>query len=373
MVVYYRWVRWCFTEALAGRSVVFVNMDETTLSQVQSASQGFVPSAQVQRDHGMIRARRRPDRLDVRTCLLGTVCNDATVQPHLPQVILPAYTKHVRPPARALDAYRQTRSPLEYWHGTNGWTSQKLIRRWLTRLRAVVAAAKAMVWIVVIWDCASVHLHPTVLRHMRRLGMLVIFIPAGLTHLLQVLDVFIFADLKRRMRDHFLRRTYAEGNGYLESHHRIDAVGRAVHEALVQVRCEDFFQKVGLGAALVDMNEDIFNVIGTEPIAPALPNRAEFATLTGAASHTPRTAAMHSLSISGWLQLRARPVDAAPPIPAVVALPPRAPARPRDNGLPQEHPLSIADVRMRHLRRRHDDAAHPVPDADGALNIFTAD
>ena len=235
-LIYFRWLRWAVTEALSGRSFIFVNMDETTLSGVQSHSQGFVPAGRVQRAEGMVRHRRRPDRLDVRTCLLGTVCNDAAVQPHLPQVVLPSYSKHLRPPASALEAYRRSRAPLEYWHGTNGWASQTIIRRWLTRLRAVVSAAKPEAWIVVIWDCASVHLTASVLSHMRRLGCLVLFLPAGLTHLLQVLDVYIFADLKRRMRQHFMRRVSATADGSLDRHHRIDAVGRAVHGALVQVR-----------------------------------------------------------------------------------------------------------------------------------------
>ena len=59
------------------------------------------------------------------------------------------------------------------------------------------------VWIVVVWDCASVHLNQDVFTHARRLGILVLFVPAGLTHrLLQILDVYIHACLKRLVREH---------------------------------------------------------------------------------------------------------------------------------------------------------------------------
>lgn len=347
-------------------------MDETTLSGVQHPSQGIVPDRHVQRAQGMVRRRRRPDRSDVRTCLLGTVCNDAELQPHLPQVVLPAYSKHVRPPVNVLNAYQRTRAPLEYWHGTNGWCSTTIIIRWLTRLRAVISSAKPGAWIVLIWDCASVHLNAAVLGHMRRLQLLVLFIPAGMTHLFQVLDVFIYADLKRRMRQHHLRRSCAAADGNLDRDHRIDGVGRAIHSALVQVDCRGFFHRVGLAADWGGVTGDIFDLIGGDPIAPALPSREEFATLTGSTLHTPRTASLHTLAMSGWLQLRRQPMTASPRPAAHVALPKRAAARPRDNGFPRDTDPGMADVRMHVLRRRHADSVADGPVDDPAVNVFMA-
>ena len=177
-----QWVRWTIIEALHGRPHVFINMDETTISQLSSSNLGYVPSRQVQRDEGMIRRRRKPDRYDVRTCLLGAVCNDPTLQPYLPQVVLPSYSKHARPPAVVLNDYRNTGAALQCWHDTNGWTSSGTIKRWLTRLRSVVASFNNLMWIVVVWDCASVHLNQDVLTHARRRGILVLFVPAELTH-----------------------------------------------------------------------------------------------------------------------------------------------------------------------------------------------
>ena len=112
---------------------------------------------------------------------------------------------------------------------------------------------------------------------------------------------------------------------------------------------------------------------GGEPIAPVLPRRHDFATLTGAVPHSPRAATLHSLAMSGWLQLRSQPWDARPPVPARVAVPKRSPARPRDNGLPQDRPLFIADVHMQHPWRIYNDLVPDVADAEGALNVFTAD
>ena len=136
---------------------------------------------------------------------------------------------------------------------------------------------------------------------MRRLQLLVLFIPAGMTHLFQALDVFIYADLKRCMRQHHLCTSFSAADGDLDRAHCIDGVGSAIHFALVQVDCQVFFHKVGLAGDRGGVIGDIFEVIGGDPIAPALQSREELATLTGASLHTPRTASLHTIAMLGWL------------------------------------------------------------------------
>ena len=140
----------------------------------------------------------------------------------------------------------------------------------------------------------------------------------------------------------------------------------------MQVDCRAFFHKVGLAGDWAGVTGDIFEVIGGDPIAPALPSREDFATLTGATLHTPRTASLHTLAMSGWLQLRRQPMMALPRPAAHVALPKRAAARPRDNGFPRDTEPSIADVRMHVLRRRHADSVADGPVGDPAVNVFMA-
>ena len=285
-LIYLRWIRWIMTEALAGREYVFINMDESSVSKIVSQSSGFVPSREMQQHRGMVRKRPRPDRHDVRTSLLGTVCNDPVLQPHLPQVFLPSYSKHVDPPAEVLSEYRRTRAPLEYWHHTNGWSSWRIISRWLTRLRSVVSSVRPAAWVVIVLDCATSHLYADVLRHARRLSLLVLVIPAGLTHIFQVLDVYIFADLKRRIRHSFVRQTASSRDGQLDRLARIRSVAGATHEAIVQVDCTDFFRSVGLADDFNHLRQDVMNIVGEQTITPALPLRAEFATMVGRTPHT---------------------------------------------------------------------------------------
>ena len=366
--MYMQWVRWSIIEALAGRPHVFVNMDETTISQLTSSNQGMVPGRRVQREEGMIRRRRKLDRHDVRTCLIGAVCNDPTLQPHLPQVVLPSYSKHAKPPVEVLKDYKNTGAPLEYWHDTNGWTSSTTIKRWLTRLRSVVSSFNVLMWIAVVWDCASVHLNEDVLRHARRLGILVLFVPAGLTHRLQVLDVYIYSYLKRRVRENMLGYQCRSDHGLLSRHARIQSVGKAIHEAIVRVNCSDYFRSLGLSSHLDSLRHDVFDMVGHAPIAPVLPDRSQFAFMTGLAEHTHRTANLHNLTMQGWLHLRRQPVTARPTAGAVFPLRHAEPADTRGRLHQHAGLLSWDDVRMLRLRRLHAAAHMDLPPAEQALN-----
>ena len=365
---YLEWLRWVILETLLERPHVFVNMDETTISHVCSSTQGYVPSKRVQRDQNMVRRRRKPDRHDVRTCLLGVVCNVPALQQFLPQVILPSYRKHIRPPAEVLSAYQNTGAPLEYWHDTNGWTSSATIKKWLTRLRSIVTSFDDKMWIVLIWDCAPMHLNEQVLSHARRLGILVLFVPAGLTHLLQVLDVYIYSSLKRRIREHMLGFQRRSHDGLLSRHGRILSVGKAIHESIVNVNGSDCFRSLGVCAQLDGLRSEVLDVMHHAPVSPALPDRARFAKMTGLASHTARTAHLHALTMQSWLNLRAQPVGDLPAAGARVPLRSchfasmRHPL-PHDGG-----PFSWDDVRMGRLRRLHESTGPPLASADQALN-----
>ena len=369
-LIYLRWIRWIMTEALPGRDHVFVNMDETLVSKIAAQSSGFVPSRQVQKERHMVRKKLGPDRHDVRTSLLGTVCNDPALQPFLPQVFLPCYSKHVVPPMEVLGEYRRSRGPLEYWHNTNGWSSGRLIQRWLTRLRSIISSVRPGAWIIVVLDCATSHLHAEVLRHARRMSLLMLIIPAGLTFIFQVLDAYIYADLKRSIRRGLIRHTSASPGGVVQRLARIRCTAAAVHETLVQVDCSEYFRRVGLAEDFNALSEDASKIVGQQIIAPALPLRAEFATMIARPPHTDVTRLLHQHVLSGWLHLRTLPLGAGAPPGAHVHLPVRDPARRRGRDLPQDRPVLWDDVRMARFRRLHRDSAMAVPEAEEAVNVF---
>ena len=89
--------------------------------------------------------------------------------------------------------------PLEYWIGTGGWVTSEVMKNILTRLRAAVRLTRGNARILLWMDAASQHVGIDVLNHAARL-QIVLVLPAGLTWLMQPLDVYVFAKLKTALR-----------------------------------------------------------------------------------------------------------------------------------------------------------------------------
>ena len=188
-------------------------MDETQLASVKHAGVGMISGRKRKRtDHR--RSPRDPiDKHNTKVTLIAAVCDSSRLQPLLPQVILPRYTQHVRPPAHLLHTYAGFGHPFEFWHGTAGATTPGIIKTWLTRLRSVISSFNDSAWIILVMDCDTSHLSVKTMAHIRRLGIIPLFVPAKLTWLLQLLDVYVFGVLKKDMRLEELRRREASMAG----------------------------------------------------------------------------------------------------------------------------------------------------------------
>ena len=144
------------------------------------------------------------------------------------------------------------------------------------------------------------------------MNLLVLLIPAGLTFIFQVLDAYIYADLKRSIRRGIVRHTAVSPGGDVQRLARIRCTAAAVHETLVQVDCSEYFRRVGLASDFNALSDDASKLLGQEIIPPALPSRAEFAMMVGRPPETQVTRLLRQLVMSGWLHLRALPLGAPP-------------------------------------------------------------
>ena len=76
---------------------------------------------------------------------------------------------------------------------------------WLARLVRTLRTRKPDTQLILILDAATIHLSGTFRRRALSLGVRLVFIPAGLTWLLQPLDTHVFAALKRDIRTRLTR------------------------------------------------------------------------------------------------------------------------------------------------------------------------
>ena len=166
--VYYRWYRWLTEVALQGKKFILVNMDETGVGVSETTKRGWYTTERLElrSDTQRVTKQLNTDYTHMKTSLLGVICNDPTIQPHLPQFLLPKFRKKDNPPGYILDLYEAMGYPLVLQHGTTGWNDEETMKNFLVELRRVVYAKDPELWTVLILDCCRTH----VSRKMPRMG-----------------------------------------------------------------------------------------------------------------------------------------------------------------------------------------------------------
>lgn len=306
-------------------------MDETSLTGVQASERGLVATTQIKRKLGWTRPRRPSDRTDTKTSYLAAICDSAALQPLLPQVFLPRYSKAAEPPVWLRSAMASTGHPMEYWYGSKGWITPVVARRWVRRLRSVVTSFNDAAWIVLLMDCHGCHLQLKTVLYMRRLGIIIIVVPAKLTWLLQPLDVYAFGELKKLMRIEQSNAHIRAADGVADLGQWLQVNADAVRQVIVTRSWSDAFDKLGFGDNLQGLHGNLQRYITAASAEPALPTLGEFALLLRRAPHSEITQQLHRAIVGSVLTLlRLHPL-AVPPGGARVELPvrPCAAERPR--------------------------------------------
>jgi hypothetical protein len=336
---------------MPGRVYVFINLDETSISSVTTSGRGLVAVPKIKRDCGWTKPLDRTDRTNVKTSLMAAVCDCPKLQPFLPQVILPKYTKRITPPPRILNAYANTGGPFEYWHRSTGWPDCQSMIRWATRLRSVVSSFNPDVWIILMMDCSYCHLNIKTIRHLRRLGILVVIIPAKLTWLVQLLDVYVFSELKSRIRAEHAVHRLSRPRGSLEVGSWIDGNARAIREIVVDRDWQAEFAKLGAGDSVEDLNHELQRYVSLSEVSAALPTRAQFCRMVSRPCDTDVSERLHAMVVGSYLDLQNLPLDASPSAGALIHLPYVCEARKRRRSEPEDS-STWEEVLHKYFRRR---------------------
>ena len=282
--IYHRWFRWLTEVVLHNRKFVLVNMDETGVANCEASKQGYWMATDPEVAGRTLHkaSKGKADYTDQKTSLLGVICSDPLIQPHLRQLILPKYRGKKMPPKYMQELYADIGYPAQVVHGTTGWNDDACFRFFLLELRKVVYAIDPEMWIVLILDTCRVHVSRQNLLYIRSLGLLIILIPARLTWLLQMLDVYVFAELKRRLRMLTSMARIAAPNGVLDNGQWIPILGRVAREVLFQADWQRTFSKCGLCHDIALANKTIKGYLEqVTDRAPAKPTEEELLEILG--------------------------------------------------------------------------------------------
>ena len=204
---YWQWIRHNESRVPAGKKLLRVNLDETCVSMAPES------------DTGLILIRSQPDakayiskhQSTTNLAYVATVCDDPALQKHKPHFIIGSKAKINNSHFASMQS--SSRSNVHVWRNEHkAWNNSFLMRRMLQHINDA-ASHKKDVQVCLIMDVAPCHIHESVMRKARSLGIMLVFVPAQITFLLQPLDTHAFASFKRWLRAQFtaLQSTSPQG------------------------------------------------------------------------------------------------------------------------------------------------------------------
>lgn len=329
MRIFLRWLRFVIEEVLSDRTHVILNADETSLTAVEHSGMGMASGYKRKHSGGRTRPRDCRDRFHTKVTYMAVIADSPELQPLLPQVILPKYTQNSAIPNYILDKYALFGFPFEFWHGSKGAVTPGIMQAWITRLRSAVSSFNSDAWIVLLMDCSTSHLSLLTMAHIRRFGIIVVPVPAKLTWLLQVLDVYVFGVVKKDIRIEESRSRLASDHGGLSRLERMRIATNSIRRHLVNSDWSSAFEKLGAGQENRPTSARVTKYVPPGEITPALPTLQEFADMIARNPHTDTTQRLYRMVISATLDVKKRTLTDGPRAGARIELPFAAPSHRR--------------------------------------------
>lgn len=186
------------------QEVVFLNLDETSISFCPFSGQGCVVGKQDWRTYPRgPHMQVRKDRQRGAWTYLAVICDNPTIQAVLPHFLIASKATMPKYVLKGFGALPKTN--LRILRLKSSWTTSSSMKLVLGALKAALDPFLAGKQVVLLWDCAASHLTEEVMAAARVHGLQLLYVPSGATALLQPLDVFSFAAFK-----HWVRLKYQE-------------------------------------------------------------------------------------------------------------------------------------------------------------------
>lgn len=246
----WQWWNYAVSRVPAGKDVLKLNLDETSVCLFQGGAKGTL----------MVSQRRLGDRprepvqhaspSNRRACLthIGLICNRPDLQRVLPQVII----GNERTFSAGDWAALQAACPCNVFlvRQKSAWNSSELMVRVITLLASVLAPYMREVQPVLLMDACKVHIARAVLEACVKSGIWPVVVPAKMTWLLQPCDTHAFLKLKTRLKIVSYPKARARAgasDGSLSVAEFLEALYDAIRVALVERRWEGAFVQDGYG------------------------------------------------------------------------------------------------------------------------------
>ena len=241
------WSAWLHQSVLRDRPVCLLNLDETSVSFAEARRSGNVVMASKGTLKALFYERIARRETHGHLTLVALLCADASMQPHVPQLLL---TKDVGLLVAEKAALRRLQPPVFWILGTDGWVTQDNLPHLLTIIRRHICHHLPHHEIVLLLDCAAQHVTARVFAHASRLRMHLLFVPGKTTWLLQPLDTHVFSLFKRTLHQLQTDARAATPDGCLGRSDWVNLLDQAIRQVLVCRTWTHAFEQNGFGGDL---------------------------------------------------------------------------------------------------------------------------
>ena len=212
--VFWTWNNYLESQCPSGRRVLHINLDETGLELFNGDVHGNIFFKRSYR-HLVPEPQQRANTEAQKTALthVAMVCNEPSVQPLLPQVLLgPEHVFQVQHMQEYLAAAPRNVYLLRV---KSRWTNEEKMVKIIKLLSLCLGTVKHLYHIILSMDTAPSHLNAAIGEACARYDIYLLYIPSRLTWLVQPLDCYVFRAYKRFVREQYQMRRSSAANGVL--------------------------------------------------------------------------------------------------------------------------------------------------------------
>ena len=266
-----------------GKRPIFLNLDETCIRFYYPQARGLKVRQQMRRssssrEAGVKHASKGQQRKAM--TYVAIVCDDASIQPVLPQVILLA--EAVARVGDVLEADKATPENIIVTRQKSGWINSRIFPRIIKVLGQVLQLACPERQPILLMDAHHVHCGKATLSMAASCGIWVCFVPASCTHFLQPLDTDVFSPLKAAVKRGMYQKMCERPNEDLPLQDIIAVLVDAIRAILQVRRWRGPFCKNGFSQSGFSLRESLLTQLhwDVEPELPTtLPSLAAFQTI----------------------------------------------------------------------------------------------
>ena len=186
---------WLSGQAQESGGTVIVNLDETSIPLAFGGARGYADARPAGSSAFSAIPQGKKRGAITHICM---VTHRSDLQPYLPQI----YVGNHRIFTSALERHIISTSPANciFLRRKSGWATHDIIIQVL-QLLADALKVHTSQQIVLLWDCASVHISKDICAAANNLNIWLCYVPARLTALVQPLDAAVFSAYKAILRN----------------------------------------------------------------------------------------------------------------------------------------------------------------------------